>query len=161
MQPGFETISEKKLIGQHIEMSLAANKTGLLWQGFMPRRKEIANNRNADFVSLQIYPPDYFSQAFDPHKKYTKWALIEVSDFDTVPDGMESFILPAGLYAVFQYHASVPVAAFFQQLYMGWLPQSGYALDQRPHFEVLGEKYKKDDPNSEEEVWIPVKLKTV
>jgi len=32
-------------------------------------------------------------------------------------------------------------------------------LDNRPHFEVLGEKYKNGDPESEEEIWIPVKEK--
>jgi AraC family transcriptional regulator len=38
-----------------------------------------------------------------------------------------------------------------------WLPDSEYRLDVRPHFEVLGEKYKNDDPESEEEIWIPIK----
>jgi hypothetical protein len=30
-----------------------------------------------------------------------------------------------------------------------------------PHFEVLGDKYKNNDPSSEEEVWIPIKPKVV
>ena len=34
-----------------------------------------------------------------------------------------------------------------------------YILDNRPHFEVLGGKYKNNDSNSEEEIWIPVKQK--
>ncbi|MEP1984886.1 MAG: GyrI-like domain-containing protein, partial [Maribacter dokdonensis] len=40
-----------------------------------------------------------------------------------------------------------------------WIPNSEYQLDGRPHFEVLGAKYKNNDPNSEEEVWIPIKAK--
>lgn len=32
-----------------------------------------------------------------------------------------------------------------------------YEIDFRPHFEILGEKYKNNDPGSEEEVWIPVR----
>jgi AraC family transcriptional regulator len=36
---------------------------------------------------------------------------------------------------------------------------SKYLLDNRPHFETLGEKYKNEDPSSEEEVWIPIKLR--
>jgi AraC family transcriptional regulator len=39
------------------------------------------------------------------------------------------------------------------------LPNSAYALDDRAHFEVLGEKYKNNDPSSEEEIWIPIKVK--
>jgi len=32
-------------------------------------------------------------------------------------------------------------------------------LDDRPHFEVLGDKYKNADPDSEEEIWIPIRTK--
>jgi AraC family transcriptional regulator len=39
------------------------------------------------------------------------------------------------------------------------LPNLGYTLDDRAHFEVLGEKYKNNDPLSEEEIWIPIKKK--
>jgi AraC family transcriptional regulator len=37
------------------------------------------------------------------------------------------------------------------------LPASGYELDDRPHFEILGERYKNNDPDSEEELWFPVR----
>ena len=36
---------------------------------------------------------------------------------------------------------------------------SKYSIDNRPHFEIIGEKYKNNDPNSEEEIWIPIKPK--
>jgi len=29
-----------------------------------------------------------------------------------------------------------------------------------PRIEILGEKYRNNDPDSEEEIWIPVKAKT-
>jgi AraC family transcriptional regulator len=32
-------------------------------------------------------------------------------------------------------------------------------LDNRPHFEILGEKYKQGSTDAEEEIWIPVSLK--
>ncbi|RZJ97554.1 MAG: GyrI-like domain-containing protein, partial [Flavobacterium sp.] len=37
------------------------------------------------------------------------------------------------------------------------MAQSGYKLDSRPHFEILGDKYKNDSMDSEEEIWIPIK----
>ena len=37
-----------------------------------------------------------------------------------------------------------------------WLPAYGFVLANRPHFEVLGAKYKNNDPASEEEIWIPI-----
>lgn len=45
----------------------------------------------------------------------------------------------------------------YEYILTSWLPNSDYALDARPHFAVIGEKYKGEDPESEEEFWIPVK----
>ena len=74
---------------------------------------------------------------------------------------MEAFELPGGLYAVFEYKGKASEATdTFEYIFYDWLPKSKYDLDDRPHFEILGEKYKTDDPESEEEIWIPVKLKT-
>jgi AraC family transcriptional regulator len=42
-------------------------------------------------------------------------------------------------------------------MFREWLPASGYELDDRPHFEILGERYKNNDPDSEEELWFPVR----
>ena len=84
---------------------------------------------------------------------------MEVINFDAIPQGMEPLIIPAGMYAVFLYKGSSNDGdKVFQQIFGSWLPESGYALDDRPHFEVLGEKYKNNDANSEEEIWIPVRI---
>jgi AraC family transcriptional regulator len=73
---------------------------------------------------------------------------------------MESFTLKGGLYAVFLHKGAASTGQkTFQYIFEMWLPNSGYLLDNRPHFEILGAKYKNEDPNSEEEVWIPIKQK--
>ena len=137
-------------------MSFANNKTGELWRSFMPVRKGIANNVGTDLYSMQIYPPLFFDH-FTPVAEFEKWAAIEVASFDTVPEGMETFTLPGGLYAVFFYKGDAANAAqVFQYILGTWLPGSGYALDIRPHFELIGAKYKNGNPDSEEEIWIPV-----
>ena len=142
-----------------MKMSFAKNKTFELWSSFMPRRKEIQNNIGTDMYSMQIYPPLFFNN-FDPKKEFEKWATIEVTSFDVIPDGMESIILPGGLYAVFLYKGDASKAEeTFRYILGTWLPNSEYTLDTRPHFEILGEKYKKNDPASEEEIWIPIKQK--
>jgi AraC family transcriptional regulator len=70
---------------------------------------------------------------------------------------MEPFRLEGGLYAVFDFKGSGNDKSIFQYIFGTWLPGSDYNLDNRPHFEVLGEKYKNNDPGSEEEIWIPIK----
>jgi AraC family transcriptional regulator len=139
-------------------MSLAENKTGELWKNFMLRRKEITNNIGTNLYSVQVYDPLHF-QVFNPNKTFEKWAMVEVTDFESVPHGMESFKLPGGLYAVFLHQGPSEGPTTFQYIFGTWLPNSDYLLDNRPHFEILGEKYKNDDPSSEEEFWIPVKVK--
>jgi AraC family transcriptional regulator len=105
-----------------------------------------------------VYPHSYF-EAFNPAQEFEKWASVEVSDFEHIPANMETFVLPGGLYAVFEHKGSGYDNSIFQFIYGTWLPASEYLLDERPHFEVLGEKYKNNDPDSEEEIWIPIKLK--
>ena len=159
MQPRIEIFSGKKLVGKQVIMSFTENKTFTLWQSFMPRRKEISNNVGSELYSVEIYPPLFYSN-FNPSQHFEKWAAVEVANFDAVPNGMETLQIPGGLYAVFIYHGPASEGfKTYQYILQTWLPASGYELDNRPHFAVMGEKYKNDDPDSEEELWIPLKSK--
>lgn len=51
MKPRIETLTEKKIIGKRMIMSLADNKISILWQSFMPRRGEITNNLTTEMIS--------------------------------------------------------------------------------------------------------------
>ncbi len=152
-----ELLSEKKLLGKYMTMSLANNSTHLLWKEFMQQRHNIQNNIDSFLYSLQVFEADYNFQNIDLNREFTKWAAVEVSSFETnIPD-MHEFILPEGLYAVFL-HKGGPEKApeTFQHIFGQWFTQSKYTLDQRPHFEKLGEKYKNNSIDSEEEIWIPI-----
>ncbi len=159
MKSRIETLTAKKLIGKRSIMSLEDNTTGELWRSFMTRRKEIVNIIGTDLYSLQVYDPSYFEN-FNPENRFEKWAAIEVNDFNNIPEGMNSMTLNGGLYAVFIYKGTASHGAkAFQYIFETWLPNSEFALDYRPHFEILGETYKNEDPESEEEIWIPIKTK--
>lgn len=143
------------MIGKRLTMSLVNNKTAELWKSFMPWRKEITNKLTNDLISMQVYQPSYFTN-FDPASEFEKWAAVEVADFNKVPNDMETFTLTGGLYAMFNYTGPANNPGIFQYIFAEWLPNSNYMLDNRPHFEVLGDKYKGNDPTSEEEIWIPI-----
>jgi AraC family transcriptional regulator len=152
-----ETIQEKKLIGKQLKMSFSNDKTRELWQSFMPKRKEILNNLSSDLHSLQIYDEGFFDK-FNPNTEFEKWALLEVSDFNNIPENMEVFNLQGGLYAVFLHkNATSTPEKTFGYIYKTWIPNSEYELDNRPHFEVLGYNYKNNDISSEEEIYIPIR----
>lgn len=158
MKPRILTLNEKKLIGKRLTMSFTDYKVGELWKSFMPRKKEINNSLSNDLISMTVYNPTHFLN-FTPSNEFEKWASAEVSDFDNVPSEMETFTLAGGLYAVFDYKGLNTDDSIFRYIYGEWIPNSDYDLDNRPHFEILGEKYKNNDPESEEEIWIPIKPK--
>lgn len=158
MTPRIQTTNEKKLVGKKLTLSFANYNIGELWRSFLPRRKEIINNLTSDLITVAVYNPKYFAD-FNPTNEFERWAAVEVADFDNVPKEMDTFILPSGLYAVFNYKGSSTDNSIFQYILGTWLPSSEYVLDDRPHFEVLGGKYKNNDPNSEEEIWIPIRTK--
>lgn len=151
-----EFIAEKKLIGKSVQMSYSNNLTPSLWQSFMPFRNEVKNRINDEFISMQIFPKDFHNRV-DINKEFEKWAAVEISSQDEVPNEMSTFTIPAGEYAVFLHKGSISEARnTFMYIFGEWLPKSEYNLDLRPHFEVLGEKYNKDSPESEEEIFIPI-----
>ena len=152
-----EILPEKKFIGKNKLMSLSNNATPELWKSFMVERKSIHNSVGNDLYSIQQYPKNFFND-FDPNKEFIKWATTEVSMFENIPPGFKSLLIPKGLYAVF-IHKGLPseFPKTMQYILLEWLPNSDYQLDNRPHFEILNEKYKNNDPTSKEEVWIPIR----
>ncbi|MBE7174893.1 MAG: GyrI-like domain-containing protein [Mucilaginibacter polytrichastri] len=152
-----ENSPERRLTGQKLRMSMADNRTAALWQGFMPRRAEISGRVNDLLISMQVYDAGHDPSRFDPQAGFDRWAAVEVGEGAPVPEGMLPFIIPAGLYAVFLHRGTSQEAPrTFGYIFGEWLPASGYAIAQRPHFEVLGAKYRNNGPASEEEIWIPV-----
>jgi AraC family transcriptional regulator len=156
--PKIELLAPKNLVGIRMKMSLIQNKTGILWHTMISRLGEIQNRVSNDLISLQNYDPTYF-QHFDASNQFEKWAAVEVREINQIPQDMESFHLPGGAYAVFEYKGSNLDAKIYEYIFREWLPSSSFQLDHRPHFEVLGEKYKNNDPESEEEIWIPIREK--
>lgn len=157
MNPRIQTVEEKIFSGKRLTVSFAENRTRELWQGFMPRRREIAKVVGTELYSIEVYPPGFFDP-FDPNAQFEKWAAVEVRDLEDLPAGLETMTAPAGMYAVFVHRGTAADAPrTYGYIFQTWFPDSDYELDVRPHFAVMGEKYKNDDPGSEEEIWIPVK----
>jgi AraC family transcriptional regulator len=152
------TIDAKKMIGFSSKTTLANDQTAKIWQQLMPRLKEVTNLVSSDLYSLQVYDFNNFKN-FSPTTEFTKHALIEVKNYNSIPEGFEKYEMPSGKYVVFLHKgtsAEFPKTA--QYIYAEWLPNSEFELDDRPHFEVLGDNYKgHENPESEEEVWIPIK----
>lgn len=155
LQPCIVNLESKSLVGISANMSVVNDSTLKLFQTFMPRRKEILNVKNTCTYDLRVYPNTYF-QSFNPSAEFKKFALAEVSSIEEIPHGMQVFHLVSGQYAVFKHQGPITDNSIFQYIFTNWLPNSTHQLDNRPHFELMGAKVKFDDPDAEEEIWIPV-----
>lgn len=147
-----------QIIGMKREISFAENTTSEIWQNFMPRRHEISDKINSDLFSISIYTEDFF-RAFDIHNKFEKCAGIAVKSTESIPEGMQLIPIEEGMYATFIYKGLAEnYPKVFQNILQHWIPENGYQIDNRPFFEILGEKYKRNSEESEEEIWIPIRV---
>jgi AraC family transcriptional regulator len=160
MEPRITTLLEKKLVGKRLLMTIRNDKTFELWQSFMPIVKDIKDRANRDLYCLQIYDNSLNFKDFTQDTEYEKWAAAEVIDFSHAPKNTETYTLKGGLYAVFTYKGlAADFDKMFHSIFDSWLPKSRYALDDREHFFVMGDKYKNNDPNSEEDFWVPIRIR--
>lgn len=154
MQPKIIHFSESTFVGISRCFSLVDYQVSELWQSFMPRRHEIQNVKSKQLFNIQVNPSDY---SFDPKTEFEKWAALEVDAFTSIPEGMQKLIIPTGRYAVFTYRGDGSNASdFFRSIFTQWLPEAQLQWENRPQFEILSEKYKKNSPDSEELIYIPV-----
>lgn len=152
-----EVLPSKKFIGKNLTMNFIQNQTPQLWQSFMPIKNSIKNAVGIELYSIEEYPSNFFKN-FNPNTDFKKWAAIEVSNFDSISENLETLIVPEGKYAVFLYKGKPENAQpFFQNIFTKWLPEQNLKVDNRPHLAIMGEKYKNNSEESEEEIWIPIK----
>lgn len=160
MVPEIRSSEEIQLVGIRRQLALSDGTIPELWKAFMPRRNEIANAVSANLYSVSVYQPPFNPQTFTTQTLFTKWAARQVTNFNHVPEGMQTLVIPSGDYAVFLYKgAPQNFAPFYRSIFFEWLPASNYVLDDRPHFELLDHRYSNNNPNSEEEIWVPVRAK--
>lgn len=158
--PRITDLTDIFIAGYHIRTTLAENKTSELFRRFMPEKKQLSHAVNNHIYSVQIYDSPDSLKKFTPHSPFTKWAGVKVENNKAaLPGEMEILTIPAGQYAVFIHKGRADSFPKTMQYIFGeWLPASDYELDDRPHFEVMGEKYLgHNNPDSQEEAWIPIR----
>lgn len=72
---------------------------------------------------------------------------------------MQQLHLPGGQYAVFVHRG--PVVEFHKLadfIFREWIPNSTFEVDDRPHYEIMGDRYfGPHHPESEEDVYVPIR----
>lgn len=154
MTPQVIQNSEMNVVGISIVMKQhETHKIRAIWQQFSPRKNEITNLLNNTSIAMQIFS---VNENGEPEDSFNMWACVEVSELSEIPNGMEGFTIPKGEYLKVL-HKGMNAGDTYQKIMSDWLPNSGYVIDDRPHFQVMGEKYKNGSPDSEEDFFLPIK----
>lgn len=126
------------------------NEIPQMWEAFGPRMHEVKQ-----VINPQVCYGISDNMDEDTHE-FDYIAGCEVASAADIPEGMVSWVVPAGTYAIFT--TTLPrVGQTFQHAYHTWMPQSGYQGTGGPDFELYDEQFDPRDPQSEFDLYIPIK----
>lgn len=159
MNPKIIELKKKKLVGMSIKTSLANNNIPQLWNDFMLRIDEITNSQNSGCYEVHPFDSEFKMENFTENMEFEKWAAVEVTDIDSVPEGLKGLTIEGGKYAVFEHKGTMKnIQMTFDYAYGTWLTNSEYEIDTRADFECYGKRYLgSEHPESITELWIPIK----
>ena len=163
MEPKILELNEMKLvgIGSNFISVLSPDKNNhvvipQLWDRYLKRCKEIDERvSRVDYGLCDRISEE--TQRTHPDECFYM-ACAEVASFDSVPEGMETRVVPGGRYAVFTHTGTLDhLEHTMNFIYGSWLPKSGEELRDAPDLERYDERFKPDSEESELDIFIPLK----
>ncbi len=158
MNPRFVYREAFTVAGMKCRTTMENNLIPQLWDDFMQRSDELANTIEPD----NCYGICYYEEGDDaPGNKYFSYlASIEVSATQNLPVGMESRLIPAADYAVFEHHGPLDdLQKTYKAIYGDWYPTSEYKKIGDQDFELYDQRFKFGQADSVMEIWIPIEKK--
>ena len=141
-----------------LEMNMMKDRTAEVWKTFMPLFAQIPGKVNLQKISIQNYGGAFDIHSFTPETLFMRGAAVEISGEQELPTPLETLKFRGGLYLKTRYKGLPQNAVtFFQKLYLEVLPQMKLQPDNRIQFELLLPNYSPENPDSEEDVFIPVR----
>ena len=144
---------EIKLVGMMERIVMPNNTIGQLWGKFNSRFgeiKNIVNNMACYGVADNMAEPNNFDET----------VATEVSDFEDIPEGMITKVIPARKYLVFTHKgllADGSLMKTYEKIYSEILPTLEFKVDNDFNFELYDERFKHDSEDSEFDIYIPIK----
>lgn len=151
MEPEIITKPEIKALGVAKHYELDGLDYGQMWMPFAPYAA-LVRNRIGDYA-FGIYEEH---EERDDGVGFTYVCALEVENFDHVPEGMTTRVIPEQTYAVFKHDDEPPtIPQTMRYIWGSWLPKSNYDYAEQPDFELFP---KADENGSHRPIhlWIPV-----
>ncbi|HPP74677.1 MAG TPA: GyrI-like domain-containing protein [Armatimonadota bacterium] len=158
MEPKIITREEIKLIGMQYIGNNSNGEIPKLWENFLPRIEEI-KNQSGECVCYGVCECLCEGECkCGCGGDFSYIAAREVSSFDDVPEGMITRTIPASKYAVFTHKGLLEsLNKTFEDIYSKWIPAAGLEIAGSYDFEYYDEQFKDFAPDSELDIYVPVK----
>jgi AraC family transcriptional regulator len=156
MEPEIITRPEMKVVGTAHKYQEDDLNIEMLWSDFQHKVNQVRNRIGND--AFGIYE-EYFET--EDSISFSYICSVEVSDFDCVPEGMISRIIPEQMYAVFRHNGPLSfLPETLKYIWGSWLPKSNYEYDEKPDFELYSPGIQPEDPDHVLFLHIPVSRKS-
>lgn len=156
MEPEIVTRPEIKTVGVAAQYHEDDLDYGTLWSAFRPFIDQLKNRVGTHFFGIY----EEYHEEEDGDVGFTYICAAEVTDFDNIPEGMTTRIIPEHLYAVFQHKGTVSyLPETLKYIWGSWLPKSQYDYVEKPDFELYPEKATPNNPPQLIYLYIPIMKK--
>ena len=127
---------------------------GELWTRFTQQVHRVPNRIGREMYGI-IYERPKAKKSHSDELQYI--AAVAVTSASDIAEGMVSFEVPAGTFAVFVHRGPIhQIGATMHAIYRDWLPQSGYRHAGTADVEVYDHRFCVAGEESEMEYWIPI-----
>ncbi len=156
MTPKIVEMGEMKVIGLKCQTTMKENTIPQLWGQFNTNCNRVPN-RTDDKFALGVCP--YVDmEHFDENTPFEYITGLAVTTFDNVPEDMVAYTIPAAKYAVFTHKGALDTLQdTYNQIFGTALSENGLELDSKDQIELYDERFKWGEPDSEFDIYIPVK----
>ena len=154
MIPEIREMQTRTIIGRNLLLPLYSREVFALWKEFRTEQMK------AGLIDVELYSIQEFAE-WPPKTTIMHWSGIEKQDTVKYPEEWQECVLQGGAYAFALFKGdSEEFPAMLKDIIVSWIPTTDYEYDpSRLQFQVMPHDYKLDDPNAEEQVWIPVRTR--
>lgn len=127
-----------------------------LWNTFLGRTAEIKNVNGSH--SLGVCTIKHPSVKIKEGNSFVYMAALPVNSTKAIPEGMVSFTIPAGRYAVFTHKGKLTDLQHTVDYIWGtWIPRGEYECLDGADFELYDERFDGDNLTGEIDIYVPIK----
>ena len=157
VEPVIVELEAMDVVGIQTLFSMKCNLIPELWERFGSRMQEIKNVARKD-VAVEV---SYDMQGTPEEQTFFVLAGLIVESYDELPEGMTHKHVPAHKYAMFTHYGPISrIYETYDHIYNELLPNSAYDIDEAAcTIEWYDERFKMESPDSEYDIYAPVKDK--